>query len=107
MNKALTEICMRFGQALHEMRRVSVQLCSISQNLVQLGVNNSIAILSFNAQLPGCFASEYALIRHLDQDTEKKQLSTCLRRETPAYWLKIRLLPMSSMCLDASCGGLV
>jgi hypothetical protein len=50
--------------------------------LVQLGVNNSTVILSFNAQLPECFAADYGLIRHLDQGSEKKQLSIYLRRET-------------------------
>jgi hypothetical protein len=49
---------------------------------VQLGVNNSIVIQSINAQLPECFAADYAQIRHLNQGTEKKQLSIYLRRET-------------------------
>ena len=47
-----------------------------------MGVSNSLVILYFNAQLPKCFAADYALIRHLDQGTEKKQLSIYLRRET-------------------------
>ena len=55
--------------------------------LVQLGANNSTVILSFNAQLPECFASDYALIRHLHQGTEKKQLWIYLRRETLVNWL--------------------
>jgi hypothetical protein len=59
---------------------VSPRLISIL--LVQLGVNNSIVILSFNAQLPEYFASDCALIRHSDQGIEKKQLSIYLRRET-------------------------
>ena len=42
---------------------------------VQLGVNNSIGIQGFNAQLPGCFAADYALTRYLDQFTEKEQIS--------------------------------
>ena len=50
--------------------------------LVQLGVNNLIASLSINDQLSEFIASGYALVRHLDQDTEKKQLSSYLRRET-------------------------
>ena len=50
--------------------------------LLQLGVNSSIAIQGFNAQLPECFAADYALNRHLDQGTEKEQLSIYLRRET-------------------------
>jgi hypothetical protein len=55
--------------------------------LVQLGVNNSIAIQGFSAQLPECFASDFALIRHLDQVIEKDQLSIYLRRETlAALW---------------------
>jgi hypothetical protein len=62
----------------------------MNAKLVQLGVNNSTGILSSNAQLPECFASDYALIRHLDQDTEKKQLSISLRRETLAYGAKLR-----------------
>jgi hypothetical protein len=52
------------------------------QLLVQLGVNNSIVVLGFSAQLPECFASDHALIRHLDQGTEKQEVSTYLRRET-------------------------
>ena len=53
--------------------------------LVQLGANNSAVILGFNAQLPECFAADYALIRHLDQGTEKKYLSIYLRRETLVF----------------------
>ena len=49
---------------------------------MQLGVKNSIEVLGFNAQLPECFASVYALVRHLDQGSETKQLSIYLRRET-------------------------
>ena len=55
---------------------------SPSSHRVQLGVNDSIVILSLNAQLPECFAADYAQIRHLDQGIEKKQLSIYLRRET-------------------------
>ena len=58
---------------------------ALGEEPVQLGVNNSIVSLSSNAQLPECFAADYALIRHLDQGTEKKHLSIYLRRETLVY----------------------
>ena len=57
-----------------EERRMAKTIC-----LVQLGVNNSIVFLGFNAQLPECFAADCAQITHLDQGTENKQLSIYLR----------------------------
>jgi hypothetical protein len=62
---------------------------------VQLGANNSIVILSFKAQLPESFAADNALTSQLDQDTEKKQLSIYLRRETLVLGANRRLgIPM-------------
>jgi hypothetical protein len=69
---------------------------------VQFGIDKSIVVLGFNAQLPECFAAGYTLIRHLGQGTEKKQLSIYLRRETllkPNYGVEIpfrRLNPVVS-----------